>query len=70
MLKNANNLRSSRPVDTERQCWVNAQYSKRECLDIVDISSEVKDETLEGSVNGNFDEPGCSIDTDQIEAWH
>ena len=68
--KNVNNLLPSRLVDTERQCWANAQYSRRECLDIVGIPSEVKDETLEESVVGIFDKLGCSIDTDRIEACH
>ena len=35
--KIANDLLSSRFVDIERQCWANAQYSRRECLDIVRI---------------------------------
>ena len=68
--KNVNNLLSSRLVDIERQCWANAQYSRRECLDIVSIPSEVKDETLEESVVGIFDKLGCSIDSDRIEACH
>ena len=35
--KIANDLLSSRFVDIERQCWANARYSRRECLDIVGI---------------------------------
>ena len=35
--KIANDLLSSRLVDIERQCWANAQYFRRECLDIVGI---------------------------------
>ena len=34
---NANSLLSSRLVDTERQCWANAQYSRREILEIVGL---------------------------------
>ena len=33
--RNANSLLSPRLVDTERQCWGNAQYSKWETLQIV-----------------------------------
>ena len=65
--KNVNNLLSSRLVDTERQFRANAQYSRRECLDIAGIPREVKDETLEKSAVRIFDEVGCSIDTDGIE---
>ena len=68
--KNVNDLLSSRLLNIERQCWANAQYSKKECLDIVGISSEVKDETLEESIVRLFDKLGCSIDTDRVEAYH
>ena len=54
----------------ERQCWANAQYSRRECLDAVGIPSEVKDETLEENVVGIFDKLGCNINSDRIEACH
>ena len=62
--KNVNNLLSSRLVDTERQCWADSQYSRREYLDIVRIPREVKDETLEESVVEIFDKLGCSTDSD------
>ena len=35
--RNASLLLSSRLVDTERQCWANAQYSRRESLEIVGL---------------------------------
>ena len=58
--KYVNNLLSSKIIDTENQCWTIAQYSSRKCLDIVYISSEVKDETQEEKIVGNFDKLGCS----------
>ena len=70
ILKNVNDLLSSRLVGIELQCWANAQYSRRECLDIVGIPNEVKDESLEESVVGIFDKVGCNIDVDSIEACH
>ena len=42
IMENASNLLSGRLVDTECQCWANAQYSRRECLDIVGIPNEAK----------------------------
>ena len=68
--KNVHNLLSSRLVDIDCQCWVNSQYSRSECLHIVGITKEVKDETLEESVIGIFDKLRCSIDTGQIETCH
>ena len=68
--KNVSDLLSSRLVDIERQCWANTQYFRRECLDIVGIPNEVKEESLEQSVVGIFDKLGCSIDADRIVTCH
>ena len=40
--KNDNTFLSSRLVTLERQCWANAQYSRRDCLDTVSIPHEGK----------------------------
>ena len=37
IMKQANSLLSKRLVDMERQCWANAQYSRRECLEVMGI---------------------------------
>ena len=42
-----NSLLSNRLTNMERQCWANAQYSRRECLDVVGIPSEVGADVLE-----------------------
>ena len=47
IMKNVNNLLSSRLVDMERHCWANAQNSRRECLDIVDIRSDRRNSVRE-----------------------
>ena len=39
--RNANSLWSSRLIDTERQCWANAQYSRRETLEIVGLPKSI-----------------------------
>ena len=39
--KNVNNLLVTRLSTLERQYWANAQYSRRECRDIVSIPREV-----------------------------
>ena len=45
--KNINNLLSQLVVALERQCWANAQYSRRECPEIVGVSHFVDDNSLE-----------------------
>ena len=68
--KNVNTLLSSRLVTLKRQCWANVHYSRRKCLDIVDISREVSGAVLELSVLNIFDQLGCSISPDLIESCH
>ena len=70
MTKQINTLLSSRPVSIERQCWLNAQYSRRECLDIVGIPSEVEAGASEKKVVIIFEKLGCNIPTERIEACH
>ena len=48
--KQVNTLLSSRLVSIERQRWLNVQYSRRACLDIVGILSEVEADVLKEKV--------------------
>ena len=48
--KKVNNLLSERLQTIEKQCWENAQYSRRECLEISGITSSVSDNDLEDLV--------------------
>ena len=47
--KQVNIFLSSRLVSIERHCWLNAQYSRWECLDIVGIPIEVEADALDES---------------------
>ena len=60
----------TRLVTLERQCWANAEYSRRECLDIVGIPREMSGEVLEEKVLKIFGKLGCDISPDSIEACH
>ena len=68
--KNINNLLSQRVVDLERHCWANAQYSRRDCLEIVGIPRSVDDNSLQENVIQVFEKVGCSIDPSNIEGCH
>ena len=68
--KNISNLLSQRVVDLERQCWANAQYSRRECLEVVGIPCSVDGNILEEKVIQVFQKVGCNIDSSNIEACH
>ena len=68
--KNANNLLLNRLTILERQCWENAQYPRREGLDIVGIPREVFGEVLEQNVLKVFGKLGCDVSPYRIEACH
>ena len=48
--KNVNSLLQERVIDLERQCWANAQYSRRECLEVSGIPNTIKQDELENKV--------------------
>ena len=61
-MQKTNNPLSQRVVDLERQCWANAQYSRRECLEVVGIPRSVDDNALEEKVIQVFEKVGCNIE--------
>ena len=50
IVKKVNKLLNKKVIDIERQCWENAQYSRRECLEVAGIPRDVSDENLESKV--------------------
>ena len=51
----------------ERQCWANAEYSRRECVEILEIPSSVCRNQLEDSVWKIFDKLKFSVVKDNLE---
>ena len=68
--KSINTLLSQRVADLEIQCWDNAQYSRREILEVLGIPRSVGDNTLEEKVIEVFEKVGCNTDSVNIEACH
>ena len=68
--KNVNILLSDRLTSLERQCWANAQYSRRECVEISGIPKSVEDNALESTLCKIFDKVGMEINQNHIEACH
>ena len=54
----------------ERQCWTNEQYSKRQSLEISDVSESVPDKDLERKVLNLFEKIDIEIYPENIEACH
>ena len=54
IVKNVNSRLVEQLVQSERQCWENAQDSRRECLELIGIPTSVKDDVPEEKVCGIF----------------
>ena len=54
----------------KRQCWANAQYSRREWLEVTGIPSSVSDKDLEEVVCKAITKGGVDIKADDIEDCH
>ena len=67
VVKKVNTLFNNRVVDMERQCWANAQYSRRKCLDVVGIPVDVSNKDVESKVLEVFNNVGCEILSRDIE---
>ena len=59
-----------RIVTVECQCWANAQYSRRECLEVAGIPRQVDDKNLETKVLSIFQKIGCTIDPTFTDDCH
>ena len=70
IVKNINSRLVEQLVQTDRQCWENAQYPRRECLEVIGIPTSVKDDVLEEKVCGIFHELGVEIGQRDIQACH
>ena len=70
LTQNVNTLLQKRVIDAERQCWENAQYTRRECLEISGIPTTVEQSNLEDKVLSIFEKIGCNVAKENIEACH
>ena len=68
--KTVSSLLTDQMNNVERPCWANAQYSRRECLEVVGIRSSVKIKDLEGKVCSVFNRTGVAVNPDDIDACH
>ena len=68
--RNVNVKLMERLVVTERKCWANEQYSRRECLEISGIPESVNDNALEDKIQGVLREIDVEVDTENIKLCH
>ena len=65
--RNVNVKLMERLVVTERKCWPNEQYWKRECLTISGISESVSYSALEDKIQRVLRGIDTEVDTENIE---
>ena len=70
IVRNVNSKLVERVAATERQCWENDQYSRKDTLEVVGIPMSVKDNVLEQKVCDLFQEIGVDICDRDIQACH
>ena len=70
VVRHVNDALKKQLILTERQCWANAQYSRRECIEISGIPSSVHENDLEGKVLEVFHKLGSSVNEENVEACH
>ena len=68
--KRVNSELCKRIVTVERQCWANAQYSRRECPEVAGTPRQVHDKNLETKVLSIFQKISCTIDCTFIDDCH
>ena len=70
IVRNVNDKLVESAVLTERQCWENAQYSRRDTLEVVGIPMSVRDYVLEQKVCDVIQKIGVDICDRDIQASH
>ena len=70
IVKQDNSFLLKRLVDMERQCWANAQYSRKEFLEVEGIPESVENNELEGKVLTIFKKIGSEVSPRDIEVFH
>ena len=68
--KNVNSKLMERVVQIERQCWANAQYSRRGTIEVISIPSFIRGKGLENKVRNIFGEIGVNVKERDIQACH
>ena len=69
-VRNVNSKLVERVVATKHQCWKNAQYPRRDTLEVVRIPMSVRDNVLEQKVRDIIQEIGVDICGRDIHACH
>ena len=70
LTKQVNTELSKRFGTLEQHCWVNAQCSRKECLEVVGIPQQVHGNLLKAKVLSIFEKVGCTIGLGFVDDCH
>ena len=70
IVKKINEKLVNQLIETERQCWVNTHYSRRECLEAAGIPTSIPNDLLEVNVSKIFGKLGVHVEGKDIQACH
>ena len=68
--KQMNSVLSERLISMDLQSCTNAQYSRRDCLELMGIPGSVSDGDLVEKVLKIFEKVSCPVEGNNIEACH
>ena len=68
--KNISELLSDRLVNMERQCWANAQHSRRECVEVAGIPQSVPASDLEKTFSKILEKVAMEVPAKNIDECH
>ena len=68
--KNCNRLLSERIIQLEKNAVNNAQYHRRESIEVNPVSASISDEELEGNISKALSLTGQEVIPDDLQACH
>ena len=70
IVKNVNAKPVTQLIETEQQCWANAQYLRRKCLEVIGIPTSIPNDSLEANITKVFGKLGVHVEGKDIQACH
>ena len=70
IVKNKNKKLVNQLIEAGRQCWANAQYSKRKCLEVTGIPTSILNDLSEANVPEVFDQLWIHVESKYIQTCH
>ena len=70
IVKNKNKKLVNQLIEAGRQCWANAQYSKRKCLEVTAMPTSILSDLSEANVPEVFDKLRIHVESKYFQTCH